>query len=460
MKQQAVLFPVLLAGVPMISYGTTHHNEESQEQKPNIVIILTDDMGFGDVGVYGGKFVPTPNIDRMAEEGLRFTQYYSAAPISSASRAGILTGIHPGNWSITSYLQFRDGNKAAEMADFLDPAAPTLPHTLKAAGYKTGHFGKWHLGGGRDVYNAPSIKSYGYDEYISTYESPDPDPLLTATDWIWSEKDSIKRWDRTAYFVDKTLEFMKKNKGAPCFVNLWPDDMHTPWIGNLEEQQIFPEGQETEKQFRTVLIEYDRQIGRFLKGLKDLGLDKNTIVIFTSDNGPAPSFRGSRAGNYRGCKASLFEGGMRMPFIIWSPDHLIPKGKLDETSVVSALDLHQSLCKIANVSLPKNYKSDGKDMSKALLGTPQKRDKAIYFEYRRNDDKAFPKPADKDFSPNVAVREDNWKLLVNADGSDVQLYDLSQDQRETLNVSEKYPEKTKALKEKALQWRRSLPVLK
>jgi arylsulfatase A-like enzyme len=427
--------------------------------RPNIIIILTDDMGFGDVGAYGGKFVPTPNIDRMADEGIRFTQYYSAAPISSASRAGLLTGIHPASLHITSYLQTREGNRAAEMADFLDPAVPTLPRTLQAAGYKTGHFGKWHLGGGRDVKNAPSITEYGYDEYVSTYESPDPDPLITAADWIWSAKDSVKRWNRTAYFVDKTLDFLARNSGQPCFVNLWPDDMHTPWVGNAEEQQLFPDGENSEKNFRTVLIEYDRQTGRLLAGLKELGIDKNTIVIFTSDNGPAPSFRGSRAGNYRGCKASLYEGGMRMPFIVWSPDHLIPRAKVDSTSVISALDIFPALCGMANVELPVRYESDGTDMSQALAGNPGQRDRAIFWEYRRNDSKAFPRPADKDVSPNLAVREGDWKLLINADGTGLMLYNLHEDPRETVNLGEKYPDRAAGLKEKVLQWRNSLPPL-
>jgi arylsulfatase A-like enzyme len=445
--------------------------------RPNIILILTDDMGFGDVGIYGGKFVPTPNIDRMAGEGIRFMQYYSAAPISSASRAGLLTGIHPGRLHITSYLQRRDGNRAAEMADYLDPDTPTLPRALQTAGYKTAHFGKWHLGGGRDVKDAPSIRQYGYDEYASTYESPDPDPLLTATDWIWSDKDSVKRWNRTAYFVDKTLDFLKRNGGQPCFVNLWPDDMHTPWVGNVEEQKVFPDGESSEKNFRTVLAEYDRQIGRLLDGLKALGIDRNTIVIFTSDNGPAPSFRGSRAGNYRGCKASLYEGGMRMPFIVWSPDHLIPQAKVDRTSVLSALDLFVSLCSMANVALPVHYESDGADMSRtlagapppdalqsdgvdmsrALAGEPRPRDKPIFWEYRRNDSKAFPQPADKDLSPNLALREGDWKLLVNADGSALALYNLCEDPRETTDLSEKRPAKAAELKEKLLEWRRSLP---
>ena len=445
-----MLFPALHAQSSPPTQATDH---------PNIIFILTDDMGFGDVGCYGGNFVPTPHIDRMAAEGIRFTQYYSASPISSPSRAGTLTGQHPAQWNITTYLQSRAGNRDAEMADFLDPNAPSLPRALQAAGYKTAHFGKWHLGGGRDVYNAPPITTYGYNEYVSTWESPDPDPLLTA-DKIWSPDDIIKRWNRTAYFVDKTLDFLKRNKGTPCFVNVWPDDMHTPWVGNFEEQMLFPEGEESEKNFRTVLLEYDRQIGRLLEGLKKLGIADNTLVIFTSDNGPAPSFRGSRAGIYRGCKASLFEGGIRMPFIVWSGDEqFIPKGKVDDTSVVSALDLFESLCRIAGVTVPRGYNTDGTDMSKALLGTPQQRTKAIFWEYGRKDNIAFPKPDDNDISHNVAIREGDWKLLINADGTQATLYNLHDDPRETTPLNDKNPKKAKELSEKALTWRRELPEL-
>ena len=452
-----VALPVLTV-LPAFHAQSTAPAPESQH--PNIIFILTDDMGFSDVGCYGGQFMPTPCIDRMASEGIRFMQYYSASPISSPSRTGLLTGQHPAQWHITSYLQTRAGNRDAEMADFLDPNAPSLPRALQASGYRTAHFGKWHMGGGRDVLDAPPIASYGYNEYASTWESPDPDPLLTASNWIWSPDDIVKRWNRTAYFVDKTLDFLKRNRGAPCFVNLWPDDMHTPWVGNFEQQMVFPKDDESEANFRTVLAEYDRQIGRLLDGLKKLGIAENTVVVFTSDNGPAPSFRGSRSGNYRGCKASLYEGGMRLPFIVWSGDErIIPRGMVDDTSVVSALDMFESLCRIAHVNVPGGYVSDGKDMSKALLGTPQKRDKALFWEYRRNDKIAFPKPDDNDISPNVAIREGDWKLLVNADGSEAALYNLADDPRETNPLNGKHPEKTKELIDKALAWRRSLPEL-
>lgn len=447
----------LIVGIGLLT-GTILYAQHKEQ--PNIIFILTDDMGIGDLSCYGGTLpVSTPNIDQLASEGLRFTRYYSASPICSPSRAGLLTGQHPARWNITSYLQSREGNRNAEMADYLDSKAPSLPRVLKESGYKTAHFGKWHLGGGRDVKNAPSIIEYGYDEYSSTYESPDPDPLLTASDWIWSKEDSVKRWDRTNYFVEKTIDFLKRNKGIPCFVNLWPDDVHTPWIGNEEQMELSPKGGNSMANFLTVLKEYDKQIGVLIQKLKNEGLDKNTIVVFTSDNGPAPEFRSKRTKGLRGRKASLFEGGIRMPFVVWSGGDLIPRGQVDSTTVLSALDMFLSLSKIGNAHVPSSIMSDGEEMSKALLGVPQDRNKEIYWEYGRQINKSFPRPPSPHGSPNVCVRQGDWKLLVNADGTGVLLYNIKEDPNETDDLSEKHPEIMNVLKKKALDWRRSLPTL-
>lgn len=428
--------------------------------KPNIIIILTDDMGYSDVGCFGGNFVPTPNINRLAKSGMKLTHYYSAAPICSPSRTALLTGVYPARWNFSTYLDNRKHNKNAEQADYLDTNAPSMARFFKNAGYVTGHFGKWHMGGGRDVHNAPGFERYGFDEHNSTYESPDPDPLITATNWIWSDKDSIKRWDRTKYFVDRTLDFMKRHKGQPCFVNLWPDDVHTPWVPRKETEYTgkYPMNPEEEAAFKLVLKEYDVQIGRLLDGLKSMGLDKNTIVIFTSDNGPLPSFRGSRAAGLRGSKLSLYEGGIRMPFIISWPGH-VPAGTTDETSEVSATDLLPSLSNIAGVNLPGDYKGDGKDRSKVFFGKTSARNMDMYWEYGRNKI-AFKYPGGRDESPNLAIRSGEWKLLMNSDGTDEQLYNIAKDKNETTDVAAMQPELVKELKDKLSKWWASLPKLK
>jgi arylsulfatase A-like enzyme len=426
-------------------------------QKPNIIVILTDDMGFGDIGCYGGTFTPTPNLDRMAKQGIKFTQYYSASPICSPSRTGILTGMAPAKWNITSYLHEKIENRKCEQADFLSASAPSMAKILKTAGYATGHFGKWHMGGGRDVTDAPGFEAYGFDEHSSTWESPDADPILTASDWIWSNKDSIKRWDRTAYFIDKTLDFLKRHKDQPCFINLWPDDVHTPWVPSQERFGLYPKGTEEERDFIAVLDEYDRQMGRLFAGLKQLGIDEKTMVLFTSDNGALPSFKGTRSGIYRGTKLSLYEGGTRMPFIVRWPGH-VPEGKTDEQSVICANDLLPSFCALAGAKLPDGFSFDGKDRSKVLLGKPSDESRTLYSEYGRNNE-AFRYPPGSDRSPNLAVREGKWKYLINFDGTGAELYNMETDPKETTNLVSQNPKEAEKLKTKLLAWRNSLPKL-
>lgn len=422
--------------------------------RPNIVFILTDDMGYGDVGCYGGKFVPTPNIDRLATEGTRFTHFYVASPVCSPSRTGFLTGMYPARWKITNYLQTRAGNRASEQADFLDPKAPSIARTLKAAGYVTGHFGKWHMGGGRDVLNAPKFSAYGFDEHASTYESPEPDPNLTSTNWIWSAHDKVKRWERTAYFVDRSLDFLKRHKGQPCYVDLWPDDVHTPWVprGSDLYQKRHPEIMRT---FKPVLAEYDKQMGRFLDGLKELGLEQNTIVIFSSDNGPLPTMNRARAGGLRGAKDSLYEGGTREPLIVRWPGHF-PAGAVNTKTVISAVDFFPMFCKLSGTAMPSgNF--DGEDLSANFFGNQVQRKGSLFWEYGRNQSFGYPREYPGEISPNVAVRDGKWKLLINADGSKMELYNIVADELETNNVASENPEVAKRLSAAALSWRKSLP---
>jgi len=412
-------------------------------EKPNIIIVYIDDMGYSDLACYGGKYTPTPNMDKLADEGIKFTQYYSAAPISSPSRAGLMTGMYPTRWGINTYLQTREGNATYEQNDYLDDRAPSIARALKENGYATGHFGKWHMGGGRDVYNAPSIYNYGFDEYVSTWESPDPDPKLTSTNWIWADTDEIKRWDRTSYFVDKTLDFLSRHPDEPCFVNLWPDDVHTPWV--FEDDNVA--NRESEASFTVVLAELDVQIGRLMEGLKNLGIDNNTLVIFTSDNGPAPAFSGNRTDDLRGQKGTLYEGGIRMPFIVRWPGTITP-GQIDSTSVLCSVDLFSSLCSITGTSVPTEFPLDGENMSQALLGKEQiNRTKPLFWE--------FGKDLTARISPHIAVRENDWKLLVNADGSTTELYNMKTDYLEKTNVASSNPDVVNYLKPLAIDWFKS-----
>lgn len=430
---------------------------------PNVLLILADDLGWGDLSANGGAGVPTPRLDQLAREGTRFTRFYVASPICSPSRCGIITGQYPGRWRITSFLQTRAGNQACEQADFLDPKAPSFVRAFREAGYATAHIGKWHLGGGRDVENPPKFRDYGYDLGLGTYESPEPAAELGLKTTPWGaqvEPQQVQRHDRTRWMVDQTLEFARRNSNKPWLVNLWLDDVHTPYTPSEKQKEGEIPGIGTDV-FRAVLHETDRQMGRLFDGLRDLKVDANTIVIFIGDNGPAPSFDRARTGGLRGMKLSLYEGGIRTPCIVRWPGKVAAQAVNDQTAF-AAVDFFPTLCVLAGVKPPDGVSFDGEDLSDVLRGRSRVRSKPLFWEYGRpakNGAKtAFRYPPDPgDVSPHLAIMEGNWKLLINPDGSGAQLYDLSRDPKETQNLASFHPEQAKRLSESLLAWRRSLP---
>ena len=233
-------------------------------------------------------------------------------------------------------------------------------------------------------------------------------------------------------------------------MQLWPDDVHTPWVTAGQAARG-----DTPANFRPVLEEADRQVGRLLDSLRDLGLEQNTMVIFASDNGPMPTFGGTRSGGLRGAKWSLYEAGIRLPFIVRWPGH-VPAGKVDESTVLAAVDLLPSLCAIAGGALPDAAALDGENLSAAWFGRPVVRTHSLFWEYGRN--ASFKYPSGRDRSPNLAVREGEWKLLLNADGSGMELYDIVADRAEEHDLAAVKPELAKRLAESALRWRRALPT--
>ncbi len=433
--------------------------------KPNVLFILVDDLGWGDLVANGGAQVPTPRMDQLAGEGTRFTQFYTASPICSASRCGFITGQFPARWRITSFLQTRAGNRVCEQADFLEPAAPSFVRAFHTAGYATAHIGKWHLGGGRDVTDAPKFAAYGYDLGLGTYESPEPAAGLGWKTVPWSkvtEPQQVQRHDRTCWMVDATIAFLKKHAGQPWLVNLWFDDVHTPYVPSDEQLADAGDGVGTEK-YRAVLRATDFQIGRLLDALRELKMDANTIVILAGDNGPEPSFERARTAGMRGMKWSLYEGGIRTPFTVRWPG-VVPAAVNDAT-VLSAVDLFPTLCALTGVPVPEGVKFDGENLAAAWKGGKDPRTKPLLWEYGRQPPtegpgkiRAFPYPVEPGAkSPNVAIREGDWKLLLNADGSSAELYDLASDRNETKNVADAHRELTERLADAALAWRKSLP---
>ncbi|MFC1596529.1 sulfatase-like hydrolase/transferase [Planctomycetota bacterium] len=441
-------------------------------ERPNIVFIFIDDLGYGDLSCTGNGDVETASIDRLAAEGVRLTQFYVNSPICSPSRVAVTTGQYPARHLIHSYLASRERNRARGMRDFLDPETPCIARAFREAGYATAHFGKWHMGGGRDVDDAPHPQAYGFDESLVSFEGLGdrilpPGGLSRQSEKLGQGKIlHVAKHQQTEICVDRSIDFIRRNREGPFYLHLWLNDVHDghdPRKDRLKHYEQFKANPFVQR-FYAVLDEMDRQIGRLVDAIDSLRLAERTLIVVTSDNGPTawPHYYkqghappGSTAG-FRGRKWSLYEGGIRMPLVArWKGR--IPAQTVNEETVMAAIDLFATFAKLAGIETP-DVDFDGEDLSAALLGGSPARVKPIFWEYGR--DETYLRPADPpDRSPNLAIREGRWKLLVNADGSGAELYDFSEDTSETANVAPEHPEVARRLSEKVLGWRKSLPSL-
>jgi arylsulfatase A-like enzyme len=437
--------------------------EVSKRQKPNILVIFIDDMGFADPSCFGNPLIKTPHIDKLAAQGIKLTNFYVNSPICSASRVALTTGQYQGRWKIHSFLNTRAGNANRGMADYLDASAPTTAKKLKAAGYATAHFGKWHMGGGRDVDDAPLPKAYGFDESLVSFEGlgdriiSNPKGVERARALGHGKVIPCKRWERMQIQTDRTIDFIQRHRDGPFYVRLFPNDVHdahVPRPGSADKFKSVSNDPYV-RNFFAVLEEMDKQIGRVIATIDELNLGKKTLILFTSDNGPTDWPKkyktGPPAGStgpYRGRKWSLFEGGIRMPFIArWTGT--IPAGIEDTTSVVSAIDLSPTICRFAGVSVEDDL--DGLDRGDVLLGKASRRAKPVFWQYG-HPHAILKGGKPKHQSPTFAIRDGRWKFLINPDGSEAQLYDLEADEGETTNLLSKQPKRATAMAAQISKW--------
>ncbi|GAA5481141.1 sulfatase-like hydrolase/transferase [Haloferula sargassicola] len=417
---------------------------------PNILFIFIDDIGWGDMSCYGSPVQDkqgnpiTPNMDRLASEGIRFTNGYVTSPICSPSRVGVLTGTEPARHAIYSFLDNRAHNASRNMNNWLQPDCVTTARMFHQAGYATGQFGKWHMGNGRDVNDAPVPGAYGFDRSLVAFEgngdrllylnnNGTKDGLSSANEDASAGTYEYVYWYEAAGTdVDHALDFITEavNADQPFYVHVPFNDTHSPY--NV------PPGQENDfdhistntnaKTFLGELHNLDAQIGRLVDGIDALGVGNNTLVVVIGDNGaPDDNINAilNRNGGLRGGKGNLFEGGIREPFFIRMPG-TVPAGVVNSTTAVSTFDLLPTYCSLAGLPVPKSPLA-GENMADVFTGATRPRSRPLFWEFGTvsNDSPA---------SPKLAVRDGDFKLLRNPDGSNAQFYDLSVDRNETTNL--------------------------
>jgi arylsulfatase A-like enzyme len=455
--------------LPIIFLSACLSKEQETPLRPNIIMILADDMGYGDLSCYGNDLIATPNLDKLAEGGTRFSQFYVNSPVCSPSRVSLITGQFPARWRANSYFFTRESNLERGMADYLPAEAPSLARQLQVAGYKTGHFGKWHVGGGKGIDDAPMPEEFGFDKALTDkYSMGDKlcmvgehydsvSALTTPGKAYWVEN----KHELTAMWVDTALAFIDQNKDEPFYVNLWPYDVHDPFLPAEGEPEKFAHITDNpyEQKFLAVLDHLDKEIGRFLGELEKMNVLENTIIIFTSDNGPTDwpyyyeegYFPPGSTGPFFGRKWSLFEGGIRMPCIISWPGY-VEENVWDNTTVFSAADLIPSLCKLAGAPLPEGHDLDGEDVSSAWLGQDFERTSDMYWYYVND-----PCPGKEEYiSPWLAVRSGDWKLLMEPDSTGLQLYNIAADPGEQQNLVSINEDKARELSGKLMNWHRTI----
>lgn len=463
----SVIVCSLLLAVGNVSYAASPHS------KPNIIFLLTDDQGWGDAAAWGHPYYKTPHLDRLTREGRRFGQFYAANPVCSPSRTAFMTGRYPARFRIHGHFGTHELNEARAMPDWLDPQVLTVTRQLQAAGYVTGHFGKWHLGGGE---GAPEPGAYGIDKHVTIVSNgPQLRPKGAPPEAHWWGKS-------TGIIMDHAIAFLRENKDKPFYLNIWTLVPHAKLDPTPEQLAVYKDldpkadhpafGKWTQDYYRAAkdlrsqmqvfaasITDLDTQVGRLLDALKELGLDENTVLFFSSDNGPedyhisnADNAGVGSAGPHRARKRSIYEGGVRQPLVVRWPGK-IKAGVFDETSVVGAVDFLPTVCALAGVKLPADAKLDGEDVSDILrTGNSRARKGPLFWEWRST------VSGNPEYTPPpIAVRDGPWKLLTNRDGSRVELYDIPHDAAETNNLAGANPEIVKRLSRLALDWKATLP---
>jgi arylsulfatase A len=401
--------------------------------QPNIILINADDLGYGDLSCYGQNKFSTPNIDRLAKEGVRFTQAYAGDAVCAPSRCALMTGYH------TGHTRVRGNGHRGKKGGILEPEDTTIAEVLKKAGYSTGIFGKWGLG---ELENSGAPAKKGFDEFFGFLDHNEAHVYYP--EYMWNNSGKVKlgrKFYSHDLIVSNTLDFVRRHQDGPFFIYLAPtiphagmdvpDDSLQPFLGKFPEKPytegrfLYAKTDHPLAAFAGMITRLDRDVGRLEALLKELGLDSNTLIIFTSDNGAHnegganPEFFNSTAG-LRGIKRDLYEGGIRVPLIACWPGHIKPKVS---DQVLAHWDLLPTFADIADTQPPSTI--DGISMRSALFNKPQLNHKFLYWEFH---ERGFEQ----------AVRMGDWKAVRHNDHR-LELYNLKTDPHEDKDVAWENP---------------------
>ncbi len=447
MKKLTGLIPLLLLGGSTIA-----------QEKPNIVFILTDDMGWKDLGCYGNTHTETPNIDSLAQKGIKFTQAYAACPVSSPTRASIMTGKYPARLQLTNFIA---GNRTdplspvlpAPWKPYLEAGEVTIAELLREAGYRTAMVGKWHLGGHDSI--APWSQGFDYTRMIGK------NGLDYYNYSIFEDSYQNEFFDNgTEYLTDKLTdygeEFISINKNKPFFLYLSYSAPHVVVVPRPDKlMKYFRKYDQSEEKFNpyySAMVEsIDDGVGRIIERLREEGLLERTLIIFTSDNGglgldelgPTPT----SVLPLRKWKGHVYEGGIRVPAIV-SWQGKVPSGIISET-YFSSIDYFPTLCELAGIkNLPADV--DGKSVLSLFLqpGSQNPEATPVYWHY--------PHFSNQLGRPAGAVRVGDYKLVESYETGELELYDLENDISESKDLSMTMKQKTQELYKLLVQWRKSL----
>ncbi|GAB4159841.1 MAG: sulfatase-like hydrolase/transferase [Planctomycetaceae bacterium] len=416
-------------------------------QKPNIVIILADDLGYGDLSCYGNQSCQTPNLDRLAKEGMRFTDFHSSGPVCSPTRAGLLTGRYQQRAGIPGVI-FADPKQNRHHG--LHTRETTFAERLRESGYATGVFGKWHLG----YHKKFNPVHHGFDKFRG-YVSGNVDYIshvdrMGIADWWDGDKLSPEEGYCTHLITRHAVKFIETHRKKPFCLYIAHEAVHSPYQGP-NDKPVRKVGQgripgaarkDIKAAYREMLEEMDRSVGQVVSALRKANLEKNTLVIFLSDNG---ANRNGSNGKLRGFKGSVWEGGHRVPAIAWWPGK-IPAGSVNHQPTIS-IDIMPTILEAAGVKVPAKLKFDGISLldqlqhkSKPSKHEPSSRKERILFWGYRN---------------KFAVRQGQWKLVVNEPRIPGRkaLFNLADDPEERKNIARQYPKKMQQLLAELERWK-------